>query len=112
MTTFQTDQAKRLNISHRTDDAVNLSIDVTDSSGVDYDFTGYTATFTIYDSLKEHYQFTTSSEITLTAGNISILIPTGSILLGVGNYQYSLRLILGGNKYTWLYGDFSISKVL
>ena len=105
MSVFDLTQGIRQDLTYATNDTIAFTIDVTDDAGVDIDFTGYTATFKIKDKEKVLIEFD-SSEITLTSGNIAVLIPANSISLAVGKYAYTLELTVSTNVYTFMYGSF------
>jgi hypothetical protein len=108
MSDLSTSVGQKLDIKHLLGDTLALSIDVTDSAGVDYVFTSYTAELIISSKSSGEVFYTFTSEITLSAGNIAINIPATSIALPVGGYRYALRLLNGVNVYTWLYGEFNL----
>lgn len=112
MTAISTSQGQKVDLNHIEGDTLALSIDVTDSVGADYVFSGYTAELQIYNRSTEVELYSFTSEITLTTGNIAISIPASSLKLPLGNYRYSLRLTVGSNVYTWLYGSLAVVRGL
>lgn len=112
MTAISTSQGQKVELNHIEGDTLALSIDVTDSAGSDYSFTGYTAELSIYNRSTEVEIYSFTSEVTLSTGNIAINVPASSLNLPLGNYRYSLRLTVGSNVYTWLYGTLAVVRGL
>ena len=110
MSEISTSQGQKIDLVHTKGDTFALSLDVTDSAGVDYSFTGYSAELSIYDRSTDIQIYSFTSEITLTTGNIAINVPATSLKLPLGGYGYSLRLTVGANVYTWLYGSLAIVR--
>ncbi len=110
MTVLDLTQGVRQDMVYNTNDTIAFDIDVTDDAGADINFSGYTASFKIKDKDKILYEFD-SSEITLTTGNVAVLIPANTISLATGKYSYMLELTVSTNVYTFLYGSFLRGQV-
>lgn len=119
MATINTDISQKIDIVVRENNSSVINLVITDSSGVAFDLTGYTTTFTVYDN--NH-----SNAITLTngggisntvggsgtlddTGKISIAISTTNSSINPGTYKHKLVLTKGTSTQTWMYGNFKVN---
>lgn len=92
---------------YKTNNTLAFTLDVTNSDGTNFDFTGYSAKLKIYDYSKRNTLLEFTSEVTISGKRISVNLPANSIGLAVGKYFYELQAIAGSNIYSFLYGDFN-----
>ena len=83
------------------------------TDGVNWDFTSYTARFTVRKSSASADTLiaaSTDSEITLTsAGHISITVPSANMVVPTGRWVYDLEVTTaGGESTTLLSGRFIV----
>lgn len=99
------DVATEQDIQYRKGKTFKFSIDATDASATDFNFTGYSAEFVIFDSTNNKVLRTLNSgtEITLTTGNIAI--NAGLFNFGPIAMKYELNLTSSGGEVScWMFG--------
>ena len=126
MTKIKTDIAQKVDFEARKNDSFNVTINVKDSAGASYNFTGFEGFMDIRGENNTFILgFTSLDQTALTAGSYdstykpdSIVFETGKITLSqtaanmgfaTGIYSYDLQIKDTDNVQTWLYGRFKLN---
>tara|TARA_R110002012_G_scaffold124221_1_gene275160 strand:+ start:8516 stop:8890 length:375 start_codon:yes stop_codon:yes gene_type:complete len=123
MATINTDIAQKIDIIVREDNTATISLNITDSSGLAFDLTGYTVKFIVQNnSGDDMFSLSngTSDGITNPADGTGTLDATGKCIIKMeisdtslipGTYKHKLILINSGvSTQTWMYGKFKVNK--
>ena len=111
MATVNEQDIPTVNLIIYQDDRFIKSINVKNSDGTDYDFTGATATLRV-DATRPitgdiDLQYSTSAEITLSSGNIAI---DGEHTLTPGTYEYDFTLTVSSKPITLFKGKIEVKE--
>jgi|3_EtaG_2_1085321.scaffolds.fasta_scaffold161017_3 hypothetical protein len=118
-----TDTSTKLDIEAKQDDTFNLVMNVKDSDGGLFDFSGYVATMEIKTpdsrtalgltsmaSAEDLNEAFIPSTITLSEGKIILLVSSSDMSISKSSYKYYLKLSNYNSSNTWFVGRFRITS--